>query len=99
MPPIPPTTSARKSASQRTLLAKAHALSRFRVHAVLLAHEGVHLVQADLDELEAALRGELLHFGVRVQSRPEVREALARLRRRRLRHADAAIGAVHPVGA
>src|SRR5947208_15313388 len=99
MPPIPATTRARKSASQKTLLAKSHALSRLRVCAALLAHEGVHLVRADVDELEAALRRELLHLGVGVERGPELGEPPARLRRRRLRHADAAVGYVQPLDA
>ena len=59
----------------------------------------VHLVDADVDQLEAALGGEFLHLGVGVERRPQVGHALARLRRRGLRHADAAVGAVDPVDA
>src|ERR1051325_5573938 len=99
MPPMPASTSTRKSASQKALLAKAHPLSRLRIHAQLLAHEGVHLVRADVDQLEAALRRELLHLRIGIERRPQVREPLARFRWRRFRYADAAIRAVDPVGA
>src|SRR6185436_19355234 len=87
------------SESSRLFLAQPEARRAFGVELDLLLHEGVHLFDADIHQLEAALRRELLHLRVVVERAPEVGNALAGVGRRGLRYADAAVGAVDPVDA
>src|SRR5258706_539435 len=54
----------------RPLLHQAHALRTFGVEPGALLHERVHLVDADVDQLEAAPGRELLHLRVAVERGP-----------------------------
>src|SRR5688572_25425436 len=56
-----------RTSSSRLLLAEAEALGDFHVRLRALAHERVHLVDADVDQLETVLERELLHLGLRVE--------------------------------
>src|SRR6185369_3640152 len=94
---LDPQSTVRPHQSPLLLLAQPQQLGAFGIDLDLVLHESVHLVDADADQLEAALGRELLHLGLVVQRRPQVRHALARFRRRRLGHADAAVGAIDPV--
>src|SRR5436190_18580817 len=53
------------------LLAEAETFSHLRIRLRALLHEGVHLVEADVGQLEAALEREVLHLRIGVERCPQ----------------------------